>query len=227
MAGSSEPDLEYIKTSGVGKVMAQALGNMYRARPKFPVDFLAKWLDNYCFQRQFEQKLDSGEVSKEEQHKKFLKDLEERRKAQKELEDKQAAQNAEFEVLKTKIKEEEAHETLIAESIPVEIFKRVDLTGVYVGLYAPRKSTEAEEVEEGGDADHEIPSYVLQYIGGDAESMVKSILIRNYSKAKSYQRDKGLPFKYLEKRMSKLMILRAMRTQNQSKMKTDVFIYLM
>lgn len=223
MTEGAEPDMEYIQTSGVGKVMAQALGNMYRSRPKFPVDFLAKWLDNYCFQRDFERQLKSGEVCREELHKKFLEDLAERRRVEKEQEQKLAKEKQELQDLKDKIRDEVAHETLISEAIPNQIFNRVDLTGVYVGLYAPRRSRESEEADEGGEGEQEIPSYALQYIGGDAESMVSPHLCRNYSRARSSQRVKALLFRYSKKKESRSTILRRTQLHSQSKTRMDAF----
>lgn len=40
-------DLDYLKGEGLGKVVAKGLAALYLAKPKFPVDFLSKWLYNY------------------------------------------------------------------------------------------------------------------------------------------------------------------------------------
>lgn len=153
--------------------MAQALGQMYRTNPKFPIDYLTKWLDNYCFQREFEKDLESGEFNRDELFKRYQKDLEEQRRIQKEHDDIEVKKQQELEELKNRIKDEEIHEGLLAELIPQEIFKRVDLTGVYIGLYAPQKQVIEDDLGDVPDGEQEVPTFVLQYVGGDSDSMVK------------------------------------------------------
>ena len=40
-------DAEYLKSRGLGSVIAKGMAAMYEEEPKNPVDFLAKWLLNY------------------------------------------------------------------------------------------------------------------------------------------------------------------------------------
>ena len=40
-------DAEYLKGNDLGMVIAKGMAVMYKAEPKNPVDFLAKWLLNY------------------------------------------------------------------------------------------------------------------------------------------------------------------------------------
>lgn len=47
MSSSDHPDINYLKSPEIGKVLASGLAETYRLRPKFPVDFFAKWLLNY------------------------------------------------------------------------------------------------------------------------------------------------------------------------------------
>ena len=46
MSSSDHPDINYLKSPEIGKVLASGLAETYRVRPKFPVDFFAKWLLN-------------------------------------------------------------------------------------------------------------------------------------------------------------------------------------
>jgi hypothetical protein len=171
MTETNEPDLEFIKSSGIGKVMAQALGNMYRAKPKFPIDYLAKWLDNYCQQRSFENKLDEHDAKEKVQAAEYYSTQED--KQQQEYAE---AQRKELEAntineLYTQIEDADDHEKLIPTLLPQEIFKRGDLTGVYIGYYsAVRSAVHDDQVD--ADEPREGAQYVLQYIGGDEESMV-------------------------------------------------------
>jgi len=40
-------DMAYLKQSAIGKVIAKGLAEVYLKRPKYPVDYLSKWLLNY------------------------------------------------------------------------------------------------------------------------------------------------------------------------------------
>ena len=42
------PDATYIKRDDIGLVIAKGMAVMYKAKPKNPVDYLAKWLLNYA-----------------------------------------------------------------------------------------------------------------------------------------------------------------------------------
>ena len=49
MSGKPEdhPDVSYIKSDAIGLVISKGLAVTYKAKPKNPVDFLAKWLLNF------------------------------------------------------------------------------------------------------------------------------------------------------------------------------------
>ena len=51
------PDIKYIKTPHIGTVISQGLAAVYMEKPDFPVDYLAKWLLNYCNNKDREEKL--------------------------------------------------------------------------------------------------------------------------------------------------------------------------
>lgn len=40
------PDAEYLKSDEIGLVIAKGMAALYKANPKNPVDYLAKWLLN-------------------------------------------------------------------------------------------------------------------------------------------------------------------------------------
>jgi len=42
------PDAEYLKSDELGLVLSKGMAVMYRANPKNPVDYLAKWLLNHA-----------------------------------------------------------------------------------------------------------------------------------------------------------------------------------
>ena len=63
-------DAEYLKSEEVGCVIAKGMAVTYRADPKNPIDFFAKWLLNHArVQRQQMQQEDKGLKQKELQEK--------------------------------------------------------------------------------------------------------------------------------------------------------------
>lgn len=42
------PDVEYLKTKDIGEVVAEACTQVFMKKPKHPIDFVGKWLLNYC-----------------------------------------------------------------------------------------------------------------------------------------------------------------------------------
>lgn len=43
---TSQPDADYLKSEGIGLVIAKAMAVLYKEKPQNPVDFLGKWLLN-------------------------------------------------------------------------------------------------------------------------------------------------------------------------------------
>jgi len=41
-------ELNYLESDDIGGVISKGLAVLYLEKPKFPVDFLAKWLLNYA-----------------------------------------------------------------------------------------------------------------------------------------------------------------------------------
>jgi hypothetical protein len=47
MFGEEHPDISYLKEEDIGVVLAKGLAEIYKSRPRDPVDHLAKWLLHY------------------------------------------------------------------------------------------------------------------------------------------------------------------------------------
>ena len=41
-------DITYLKQDEIGLVLSKGLSETYKAKPKNPIDFFAKWLLNHC-----------------------------------------------------------------------------------------------------------------------------------------------------------------------------------
>lgn len=54
---SDHPNIAYLKSDTIGKVLATGLAETYRVKPKFPVDFFAKWLLNYSKEQENKKKV--------------------------------------------------------------------------------------------------------------------------------------------------------------------------
>ena len=77
------PDSEYLKSDEIGTVISKGMAVMYRANPKNPVDFLAKWLLNHAQVQRASDDVKKGqkEVKKHEKsYQKKLHKIEENRK---------------------------------------------------------------------------------------------------------------------------------------------------
>ena len=72
---SEKVDLSYLQSEGIGKVVAKGLAALYAAKPKFPVDFLSKWLLSYQIQLENEHRMrlleEQKSVDKEEYNKRL------------------------------------------------------------------------------------------------------------------------------------------------------------
>lgn len=40
-------DMAYLKSERIGRVITRGLSELYRVKPQFPIEYLAKWLLNY------------------------------------------------------------------------------------------------------------------------------------------------------------------------------------
>lgn len=44
--------MKFLKSDEVGKVICRGLAETYKNKPKFPIDYFAKWLLNYSRQQE-------------------------------------------------------------------------------------------------------------------------------------------------------------------------------
>ena len=66
LAGKKEhPNITFLKSSEIGGVLSKGLAILYHEKPKFPVDYLAKWLLNYSREKESEKDIDKGLELKE------------------------------------------------------------------------------------------------------------------------------------------------------------------
>lgn len=145
--------------------MAQALGQMYRAEPRHPVAWLSAWLSSYSEQQAF---ADAQDLHAEQTAARAVQLANDRHDAA--LRAEAAALGREQErqrraAVRGQVEAADDHERLLAAFLPAEVFRAADLTGVYVGHYAPAKAADPAD-------DDPAPAYALQYVGGDDESLV-------------------------------------------------------
>lgn len=60
-----------MKRDDIGKVLAKGLSILYQEKPKFPIDFLAKWLLNYSVMKENEKNLDEKQKEKDKLKKQY------------------------------------------------------------------------------------------------------------------------------------------------------------
>jgi hypothetical protein len=162
-------DISYLKSDHVGKVVAIGLAELYRVKPQFPIDYLAKWLHNYSDQQKEARRIVTEKQAKVD----LIGDLN-RQKLQREEKENQALMaHEEFKRkvnhFEAEVTQAEYHDELVADFLPDEIFKLVQgLTAVYVGMFeTPRKPVDlGENDDELAHFDLSKPK-LIQYIGGD------------------------------------------------------------
>ena len=159
------PDLEEIKRLGIDTVLAQALGTMYRTKPKHPLDFLGRWLVNYSQTQEYVQSLEAKEVLVEEHLQQHIA-----AKQQAEVKSKSDANIAQtklenLEKIKQQITQAEFHEKLLSEMLPLQIYAKIKPSAVYVGMYEfPKRSVDEADDDELAHLNMDSPK-VIQYIG--------------------------------------------------------------
>lgn len=163
------PDIQYLKSDEVGRVIAQGLAELYRVKPEFPLDYLSKWLYNYSSQQEAMKKL------KEEQKrtKLLVEDLQ-RDKVTREEKENILRLEEETKVRKVVSFEEyienyEYPDELVGTFFPQGIYDLVEnLTAAYVAFYEFRKKDfdALENDDETAHLDFNLPK-VIQYVGGD------------------------------------------------------------
>jgi hypothetical protein len=173
-------DLAYIQTTGVGKVIAMGLGQMYRKQPKFPVHFLASWLENYSQKQEYIASLEENDNKQEQHHRIFVQQREELAKQEEDKKVQKAHEDEKLQKVKDEISKTTNHEKMIESMLADELMSRIDLTGVYIGLYEFPIVPVSEDNDEDLAHLNMNSQKVIQYVGGDAKSMVEVKLRRNF-----------------------------------------------
>jgi hypothetical protein len=166
MAGKKEhPNITLLKSPEIGGVLAKGLAMLYHDKPKFPVDYLAKWLLNYSREKESEKDINKGLKLKEELIKKQkIAEQEALMKKNREEEEKIEDQSIDLDC-KNLIQSHEYHMELLADRFPNFLENRRNLTGVYVAqLDLPRKAVDPLDDEENAHVDQEKPKQ-LNYVG--------------------------------------------------------------
>lgn len=163
------PDISYLKSDEIGKVIAQGLSELYRERPKFPVDYLAKWLYNYSSQKEEMFKLKKVRERKrelQEDHEiMHLKESQAKMQVEAGREEK-IRSVAKF---KEEIEQSEFPDELVHSYFPQGIMDLVDeLNSVYIGHYEfPPAKFDLEEVDDDLAHLNMNTPRVIRYIGSN------------------------------------------------------------
>lgn len=167
-------DISYLKGDQVGKVVALGLAELYRVKPQFPVDYLAKWLYNYSDQQKEMKRIEAEKKAKAE----LLGDIHRQKLQREEVKNQELMAAEEFKrkinQFETVVAQAEYHDELIADFLPNEVMKLVHgLTAVYVGWFEmQRKHVDLDENDdELAHFDMSKPK-LIQYIGGDEKVSV-------------------------------------------------------
>lgn len=131
---AEDPDIAYLMKDDIGKVLAKGLAEVYRKKPTFPVDFLAKWLLNYSVSVERENELANGKKVKHELKEKHEHDLHQQEIERKRQEDLIAADLKIDEDFRDLIRNHLYHEEILFKDLPSHLEKRKHLTGSYVAI---------------------------------------------------------------------------------------------
>lgn len=131
-----DEDIEYLKSDHVGKIVAQGLSDLYRAKPTHPLHYLGNWFINYSQQQHSLQKLRSDVEAK----KGLIQDIEQDKHRKEEAinqhrmkEEESVRKKIEFEDSFEKV---EYPDELVAQYFPKGIYDLLppnSVTAVYVG----------------------------------------------------------------------------------------------
>lgn len=163
------PDIQYLKSDEVGRVIAQGLAELYRVKPEFPLDYLSKWLYNYSNQQAALQAM-----KQERQRTQLLvEDLQREKRSREEHADElrleAEARLRNVAAFEEYIEHHEYPDELVNSFFPQGIFDLVaGLTAVYVAFYEYRRKDfdPLENDDETAHLELNLPK-VVQYVGGD------------------------------------------------------------
>lgn len=170
MTSAEHLDIQYLKSDGVGKVISQALAELYREKPQFPIDYLTKWLYNYSAQQEERQKIHL----KLNDRKKLIEDLERQNKAEieKDNEKRLKAESSlrSIQAFEDHLEKQEYPDELVSSFFPDGIFNLIhDLTAVYVAFYENvRKPVDLNENDDELAHLATDQAKLIQYVGGDS-----------------------------------------------------------
>ena len=129
------PDIAYIKTEEIGQIISQGLTAVYLERPDFPVDYLAKWLLNYCRNIDREKELEAEMIREKEIKAKWAIIAKEEALKEKAKADQAEAERLRYENLRLAIQENKYKEKLLKSEFANFLRDFKDLTGCYIGIY--------------------------------------------------------------------------------------------
>ncbi|CAD8201047.1 unnamed protein product [Paramecium pentaurelia] len=159
-------DMAYLKSEKIGKVITKGLAELYRVKPQFPIEYLAKWLLNHNKTEANRGSMQDHMSHKEaliEQQKKEQEAQEEKDRKEKQLQDEENLKEMEFQNI---IKTHEFHQKLLVKDFCNHLQKK-GLTGVYVGYVDfPSKQINENDDDENAHLDTEQPK-LIKYIGAN------------------------------------------------------------
>jgi len=162
---SGNADLEYLFSDSIGKIIAEGLTVLYEKQPQFPVDFLGKWLLNYCAEQENkEQELKAAKV-REELYEKLQQRLQEVEKAEKRKEyELERIQKIET-LFRERIKNHLYHDELLDSELPNFIQQVKKFPAVYIGLLGhPSKNLAEDDDDPYGHIEAE-KQKLITYVG--------------------------------------------------------------
>ena len=132
----SNPDIEYLKTDDIGEIIAEACAQVYIKKPKYPIDFVGKWLQNFCKTQRSLRKQggDREKVKLINQRHEREKVVHQKQKVDEKVKIAEIAKKEEK--FKKKIVDHPYPEELL-EELPQFLADKFQLSGVYIGNLFP------------------------------------------------------------------------------------------
>ena len=100
---ADHPDIAFLKSDKVGKVLAAGLSELYREKPTFPIDYFAKWLLNYSQEQKNRQRMEEKAKQVELARERFAEEKETKEREQVEQKKSEESLVQEKEAFKDKI----------------------------------------------------------------------------------------------------------------------------
>ena len=168
---SEHPDISYLKQDNIGKVVAAGLAELYREKPTFPVDYLAKWLLNFSNTKKNESCMREEKEKEDKLRDHHLEILETEKEDEIKRNQVVEQKNKIDLAFRDHIENYEYHEELLNSVLAEGIFVNLDLTGIYIAQYEyPIQQPDENAVDDyASHLDINRPQ-LLQYIGGDNKS---------------------------------------------------------